>query len=422
MNFKEAKTKLKEGYLEKGLEFIDENEERVHLKYANIIFTLTKEDIEEYLKLENKRSEFQITPFQTGICSKDYRENLVFNASTYGFPLSFHLRKGNITFGKSSKKNIYAEIGPASKDYMNFFRFKFEISRSSLVRNAWQWEKELNKLVHGLEKENIHDIRELFQKINTIKVFNLSEKEISKAMKKSQAIIRNCIFELSYLVGIPILMLRTWDVKPKKVFGTSKLRSTNLPLSKVNFNPDLIRFYQFGISSDIPETIFLAFYQILEYFFVSASNEEVYEKLSNEIKDPRFNLSNSNVDKLVQIVSKHRKETDETRMLKNVLNKYVTETDLIDFITKYEAHLNKKIYSKPHEVFGEVIEIKLEPNHVINNVAKHIKEIRNALVHSTDRFERKTRHIPFTETTQMIEQDIPLIKYLAEKVIVGSAK
>jgi len=55
-------------------------------------------------------------------------------------------------------------------------------------------------------------------------------------------------------------------------------------------------------------------------------------------------------------------------------------------------------------------------------VAKHIKEIRNALVHSTDKYERRVRHVPFTKTTEKIAQDIPLMKFLAERVIISSAK
>lgn len=195
----------------------------------------------------------------------------------------------------------------------------------------------------------------------------------------------------------------------------------NLPLSEVNFVPDLIRFYLLGTGSDIPETQFLAYYQILEYFFISTSNEKVYEKLSNKIKDPRFSHSNTSLDKLVQIVTKHRQANDETAMLKNVLNKFIDPKELIEFMTQYEKFLEKQVYSKSHTVFGESITIPLESGHVIGNLASQIKEIRNALVHSTDRFERKTRHIPFTKTTELIKQDVPLLKFLAEKIIIASA-
>jgi hypothetical protein len=152
------------------------------------------------------------------------------------------------------------------------------------------------------------------------------------------------------------------------------------------------------------------------------SNERLYEKLANQIKDPKFTVSqNKQIDQLVQIVDKHKRQTDETGMLKNVLNKYVDEAELIQFISSYEKHLNQNVYSTKHNVFGTEIAIPLQENHTIGNTAKHIKETRNAIVHSTDRYEGEIRHIPFSETTSEIERDIPLIKFLAERVIISSA-
>jgi len=203
---------------------------------------------------------------------------------------------------------------------------------------------------------------------------------------------------------------------------TERFRGDHIPLSEVDFNPDIVRFYEFGMGTDIPELRFLAFYQVLEYYFVSTANEKLHEKMSNRIKDPRFGLTSSNLDRLVHDVIEHRHETDETKMLKNVLSKFVDETLLIDFIKAYEKHLGESIYSKRHMVFGVPVEVKLEEGHVFGNVAKHIKEIRNALVHSTDRYERQARHVPFTKTTEKIAQDIPLMKFLAERVIISSAK
>ncbi len=109
-------------------------------------------------------------------------------------------------------------------------------------------------------------------------------------------------------------------------------------------------------------------------------------------------------------------------MLKNVLNKYVEETRLIEFISSYEKYLGQCVYTTKHNVFGTEINIPLEKVHAIANTAKHIKETRNAIVHSTDRFGEGIRHIPFTETTAQIERDIPLIKFLAERVIISASK
>ena len=108
-------------------------------------------------------------------------------------------------------------------------------------------------------------------------------------------------------------------------------------------------------------------------------------------------------------------------MLKNVLNKFVDETELMDFINSYEKHIEYNLYTKKRVRFGEEIEVKLEKSHVIGNVAKIIKTIRNALVHSSDSYERNPRHVPFSKSTEIVKREIPLIKFLAERVIITSA-
>ena len=414
MEFSEAKEKLKQGYISHGFELVDESKFRVRLRYQDSTCVITREDIQEYADFENRRSEFQVTPVECSICSKEYREHVVSDVSRFRrIPLSIRLRKENIIFGEPSSEAVYVEIGLASKDFINFFRFE-------------KWLFDRFRIRTRLHTRRSEDIRELLFKPLTVRVHNLSESHILNAVKRSSRIIENCLFQLSYLKDITLWLMEEWPYRRMYRAGVfrfgDRLRTQRFPLSEINFDSDIIRLYQFGMSTNIPELQFLAFYQVLEYFFVSISNEKLYEKLSTRIKDPRFSLSNSNLDRLVQEVIKQRHETDETEMLKNVLNKFVDEKGLIEFIEAYEKHLGENIYSKRHNVFGVSIEVRLQEGHVIGNVAKHIKEIRNALVHSTDRYERRVRHIPFTKTTKKIEQDIPLMKFLAERVIIASAK
>lgn len=414
MDFNEAKEKLKQGYIDFGFEFVGENDARIMFKSRKNIYFIPREDIESYADFEKHRSEFEIAPVECSICSKEYREQALIPLGPIAarIPFQFYLEKGNIFFGKTSSETIYVEIGIPSDTFINYFRLE-----RGLLNPYYS--------MFG-PKPNQINIRECYSRGPTIRVHNLSESSIPKAVTRSSQIIGNCLFQFSYLKNRAIWLRGEWPQKLTSNIRGFRLnkpyKSNFLPLSEVNFNSDAIRFYQFGMSTNIPELQFLAFYQVLEYFFISTSNERLYEKLSNKMKDPRFIISNSNLDNLAQIVMRHKQETDETEMLRNVMKKYLNEKDLIEFILAYEKHLNQKIYSKKHDVFGISVEIKLEEGHVFGNLAKHIKEIRNALVHSTDRYERKKRHIPFSKTTRRIELDILLMKFLAERVIIASAK
>ncbi len=414
MNFDESKEFLKNEYIRIGFELIEEQESEMILRYRDNDWILTEEDIKEYCDFHNNiQSDFQVLPTECSITSPNYRENVVVSIDVRRRPPSLYFRDREAIFGEVSSENIYASIGPASNLFLNYFRFNEDFfSRSGMVWSSYR------------QDDRKPDIRDWVRKPLTIKVFNMSEKDVERAVIKSSKVFEDCLFQLAYLKNISLWIVEEWPYKrPSRSDRFSfieRYSGWELPLN-TSFNSNLIRFYQFGMSANIPEQKFLSFYQVLEYFFISASNEKLYEKLENKLKDPRFTYSSRNLDRLVQDVINHRHETDETVMLRNVLEKYIVPNELIEFIKAYEKHLDEKIYSKRHNVFGENVEVKLEEGHVISNLSKHVKEVRNALVHSTDRHERRTRHIPFTKTTKIIEKDIPLLKYLAERVIISSS-
>jgi hypothetical protein len=133
-------------------------------------------------------------------------------------------------------------------------------------------------------------------------------------------------------------------------------------------------------------------------------------------------LAPKHLDHLIQDVLGHAKTTDETEMLKLVIDKYVEEQELLTFVMRYEDHLGERWYTKKRERFGVEAEIKAQLGHVTGNVAKIVRTVRNALVHSSDRFERTGRHMPFSESSDLVLREVPLVKYLAEQVIIASAE
>jgi len=66
--------------------------------------------------------------------------------------------------------------------------------------------------------------------------------------------------------------------------------------------------------------------------------------------------------------------------------------------------------------------MKLEQGHALSNAAAILKHVRNALVHSSDRYTREDCFLPFSESEDVIIKYIPLVKYLAERVIFSTAK
>jgi len=423
MNFDDAKEFLKNSYLELGFELVDEHKKELFLKFTDngMNVKLSEEEILEFQEFEQVRPSFENTPVECGICNSNYREQIV-SFSEYDRRGPFIFRDKRWIFGEPSNDEIFVEIGSASMFFYNYFRFVEDIARYSLNRMRKRY-RVLGDGVHG--KSKFIDMSEVLLRPITIKVHNIKATSPERAIAQTSQLIDSCLFELSYLKNLSLLLPEKWHLRQPRIrpfhFGDD-VKGNELQLPRVRFNSELIKFYQRGKSTDDPVIQYLSFYHVLEYYFVSVSDEQLYNRLSQRINDPKFITSPSQLNRIIQDTLTHKRETDETEMLKLVLQKYVDKTELIEFIKAYEEYLGDQIYTKRRVIFGDSLEIKLNPDHVIANLSTRIKVIRNALVHSSDRYERKQRYIPSSSSEKVIKNEIPLIRHLAEKVVIGSAE
>jgi hypothetical protein len=166
---------------------------------------------------------------------------------------------------------------------------------------------------------------------------------------------------------------------------------------------------------------FLSFYHVLEFFFVKLSDEELYAKLRARMLTPGFRPITRSLDNVIQDVVDHKRETDEIEMLKLVVRKFVDPADLVAFILRYAEDTKEKIYTATATLFGEEFRTNMDLQHVTGDISRRIKSVRNALVHSSDRHERGERYVPSRQAEEIIGKEIPLLRFMAEKVIVGSA-
>lgn len=416
MEFNEAKTALKNGYQNAGFELVDEHQTELFFRHQENQFYVAEEDIAEYANTADVVATLQAIPVECSVCGPIYREH-VLEIPDLARRRFFAPRDRDIIFGEVNDSNVYVAVGQASPVFMNYFRFDENYMFLSLERIRRTY---LRSTANGKL-----DIREYLYRPPTIRVYNIQETTPEAALKRAIPIIDACLFELSYLRNLTFTLSESWHVRQPKIrpftYGDPVL-TNQFSIPTANFNSDIIRFYQRGTIGEDPVNQFLSFYQILEYYFIEVTDELLYNKLSRRINDPRFSTTPKNLNRIIQDVIDHKRVTDETEMLKSVLAKYVDETELLEFIRTYEAYLNKEIYTKKRTVFGEELQVSTSPGYIIPTVAKVIKTIRNALVHSSDRYERKDRYIPSTSSEKLIRQELPLIKFLAERVIIASAK
>jgi len=260
MDFEEAKEKLKVFLLRHDYEIDREETEDVFFRgYENAISKLTKDNIESYIQSQEFIATLQNIPVESSICNLDYREQRIAPIHPKMSYSSFDQHP--VFFGDKSKGGTYIEIGEASNNYVYFFVDK---EKPRL--------KEKLRFFYG-QKIQYTDILDQMVKPTTIKIYNMRKSNIEEAISYSNSMFETCLFELSYTQDLHLFLTNeiSYYDKMRKNFSLKEHMSfeshTNRKLPYLIYNSDLVRFYQRGVGTDIPSLQFLAFYQVLEYFY-----------------------------------------------------------------------------------------------------------------------------------------------------------
>ncbi len=225
----------------------------------------------------------------------------------------------------------------------------------------------------------------------------------------------SCLFKLAVDYG------QAWELYKQRrslniAYTSEDEVELNIPFASYDIN--LVNYYKVAVSSQFPSQSFLSYYHVLEYNFLSVSEEELQAKLRSNIQSTNFCGSLADIESIINTVKKHNDKSDEKDMLIRVLKKYIEPDELKQFIEEFEENIGEKHYTKTRKVFGENLSINIKNNeHMIPNTAHALKHIRNALVHSSDKYNREDCHIPLTESEELVSFYVPLVCFLAEKII-----
>ena len=313
-------------------------------------------------------------------------------------------------------------LGEMSKEYqINLFRLnEFDIERA--INRIKRRYGDRSETAAELRPRIRYRTESFFLNFKTISFSTKRKLNKEKLINQGREKCKSCLFHLAVTEN------ECWELK-ETVKGKgfyipiSEETDDTLKIPSAVYEDDLIGFYKIAKSSLFPSQAFLSYYHVLEYNFLRVSDEELFNRTKSIINAPTFNSNYNNVNKILSVLKKHERNLDETSMLKRVISKYLDEEELINFIIELENKLSEKTYSKPKEdIFGERIPLKLEEGHTFGNTAKIIKHIRNSLVHSSDKYTREDCVVPFSKSESIVTKYIPIVKYLAEKVIYACGK
>jgi len=356
-------------------------------------------DVDQRVLMANRSAEFQLTRLDPGYFFRNEHK--------------FEDKKGNII-----------HISPATKEFLLSY---YESDRYETTFNRIK--ERIHRRCKFRQNRARSDSRVRFRVDDIMMVFHTA-RYIAKRKPRNEDIgavavdrIRACLFSLAQSKG------ECWeishDIKSRGLVLTQPLDDDSevMSIPSACYEASVVSYYKVAKSSQFPSQVFLSYYHILEYHFLRVADETLFSAVRSKLNDPTFQVNYDSVSKLVATIKKNDSTVDEKKMLRDVLDKYVPEEDFIEFVSNLEQDRGEKLYSgSKQKIFGEQLSIKLEKGHALSNTSALLKHIRNALVHSSDRYSRDDCFLPFTESEEIVVKYLPLVQYMAEKVIFATAK
>jgi hypothetical protein len=245
------------------------------------------------------------------------------------------------------------------------------------------------------------------------------------ALHTLERIAQNIFFQIDSQLGLSLGLGRNRPtVGPSSALLRLRTKGI-LAFPETEYDREPITLYFYGrAASGLPLLQFLAFYQVLEFFFPVYSESDAKRRLQQILKTPGFSCHrDSDVMKLVHALRSRatRGFGDEKSQLRSSINAVIEIDDLKEF---FEAIPERcEFFAKAKSV--SKIKIPLgNPNHDFRaEVAERIYDIRCKIVHSkNDDREGPDYLLPYSKEAESLTHDIELVRLIAQRAIIASGQ
>jgi hypothetical protein len=235
------------------------------------------------------------------------------------------------------------------------------------------------------------------------------------------------LFEIDVASGVGLRLRRMrgwhfgsqWEDMPAPVLPTRLTGEYNKkPMS-------LYRYGRLAMGSGMPLLAFLAFYQVLEYYFPAYSPSKKVEALREKLREIAGDVKESDVDGVLSAIgtSKRRLVPEEKQQLMSTIARCVDTAELNGFLAGDQERAEFYGSNESLALSKQTIPVGSRRGDHRNKVAQRIYGIRNRIVHTkSEHDELESPLFPFDPEVAVLEHDVALIRFLAQKTLIASAR
>jgi hypothetical protein len=254
----------------------------------------------------------------------------------------------------------------------------------------------------------------------TIKLEGYKVDQHSTAKKTLEKIAQSIFFQIDLKYKLSINLSLFSSTTPR--IGIGYRGDVELDYPTREYDEDALALYWYAKSAkNMPLQKYLAFYQVLEFYYPSFAKVSARKKIKNLLLDPSFNVDkDKDLNRVLSVVESNLPSmTDERSQLYSTLEECVDSSELRDFfIPKKRLDFFLK---KNKEITEVTIPLNDKKADIIKSVASRVYDIRCRIVHTKDITGVTKPLLPNSEGAENLSKDIALIEFLAKKIIISAS-
>ncbi|GAB2767865.1 hypothetical protein GCM10027020_20890 [Nocardioides salsibiostraticola] len=296
------------------------------------------------------------------------------------------------------------------------------------VRN-WRLcvERDGVKLELGTASDYFRAVRGISRRSNvvTLKLSGLEHEKTDATAESLRKLSDSFFFDLDVRYGAVIELVAGWSRTNRiRLRPDSVTRPADFPVNRYPSQP--IGLYRYGRSAQgLPLLSFLAFYQVLEYFFPIFTQDEVTRKVQQTIRNPLFDASdNLSIVRLVEAMRPTIKfGMSEREQLRAAIRRCLDGDSILRYINSSE--MAKDHFCNKKQAVAGLLPLRMGSSNadIRDQVADRIYDIRCRIVHTkSDGGEGGVELLmPTGPEARSLAPDIELVRLAAQEAIIAGA-
>lgn len=233
-------------------------------------------------------------------------------------------------------------------------------------------------------------------------------------------------FQIDLLTDVPLSLGR--DRTGSRVRPRKKKRNAQLELKypSAEYDSAPVSLYWYARSAvGMPLLQFLAYYQVIEFYYPTYSQAEARRRLKSILKDPTFRGDrDADIGRVLSTIQITRSGAvgDERSQLKATLSECIDPDALREFLVG-DPQRAEFLSSKTKGLTDHKLPLAAANVDLRNDVAERIYEIRCKIVHTKADARNNDFELllPFSKEAEQLHFDIELVQYLAQQVLVSAS-